>query len=355
MQEGVTAVKSIHVRLSAALLVLAGPALAQQARLDVARPQVQAFVAHMQQEHGFDPQDTVWILRDAVPQPRIVEIMQRPAESTLAWWEYRARFLTDERIDGGVRIWREHRADLERIAAQTGVPAQYLVAITGVETFYGRITGTYRVLDALSTLAFDYPRRSEYFTRELAQFLLLTREEGIDPRSLKGSYAGAMGIAQFMPSSYRAYAADGTGDGSRDLWNWNADVFASIANYFTEHGWRRGEPVLAEARHDAPPDDPLKAEAVLKDTVASLRTRGYRFDTSLSAGAQAMLVPATQRTGTEWRVGFQNFYTITRYNRSLLYAMAVNDLADAIEQRYRDAGSPRVPGTPAPTTAPAAP
>lgn len=344
----------MHLRLTTTLLVLAGPALAQQAKLDVARPEVQAFVAHMHQQHGFEPQDTVWILRDAVPQPRIVEIMQRPAESTLAWWEYRARFLTDERIDGGVRVWREHRADLERVAQQTGVAPQYLVAITGVETFYGRITGTYRVLDSLVTLAFDYPRRAEYFTRELAQFLLLTREERVDPRSLKGSYAGAMGIAQFMPSSYRAYAADGTGDGKRDLWSWNADVFASIANYFTEHGWQHGQPVLAEARHDAPPDDPARAEAVLKDSVASLRARGYRFDTPLPADAPAMLVPATQRAGTDWRVGFQNFYTITRYNRSLLYAMAVNDLADAIEKRYRESAPARAAGPHAPAT-PAAP
>ena len=342
------------LRLSAALLVLAGPAMAQQARLDVARPQVQAFIAHMQQEHGLEPDDTVRILRDAVPQPRIVEIMQRPAESTLAWWEYRARFLSDERIDGGVRIWREHRADLERIAAQTGVAPQYMVAITGIETSYGRITGNYRVLDALSTLAFDYPRRADYFTRELAQFLLLAGEEGVDPRSLKGSYAGAMGIAQFMPSSYRAYAADGTGDGTRDLWSWNADVFASIANYFLEHGWRAGEPVLAEARHNAPPDDPARAEAVLKDTVASLRARGYRFETPLPDDAAAMLVPATQRTGTDWRVGFQNFYTITRYNRSLLYAMAVNDLADAIEKKYREAEPARAAGPHAPVTPPSA-
>src|SRR5690606_36567550 len=292
--------------------------------------------------------------RDAVPQPRIIEIMQRPAESTLAWWEYRARFLTDERIDGGVRIWREHREDVERIARESGVAPQYLVAITGDETFYGRITGTYRVLDALVTLAFDYPRRADYFTRELAQFLLLTREERVDPRSLKGSYAGAMGIAQFMPSSFRAYAADGSGDGTRDLWTWNPDVFASVANYFVQHGWRPGEPVLADASHSAPPDDPAAAQATLKDTVASLRERGYRFDTGLAPEAQAMLVPAAQRNGMDWRVGFQNFYTITRYNRSLLYAMAVSDLADAIEKRYAEAGRARPAGPHAPVVAPAA-
>lgn len=328
--------KSRSFFLSAALLGSTAALAAQQPTLDVARPEVQAFVAEMQREHGFNPQDTVWILRDAVPQPRIIEIMQRPAEASMAWWQYRDRFLTEERIAGGVRIWKEHARDLERIARETGVAPQYMVAITGVETFYGRNTGSYRVLDSLVTLAFDYPRRADYFRRELAQMLLLAREEQVDPRSLKGSYAGAMGIAQFMPSSYRHYAADGTGDGKRDLWNWNADVFASVANYFREHGWRRDEPVLANATHPASPDDPAKAEASLKDTVESLRARGYRFDTRLPGSARAMLVPAALPEGNSWRVGFQNFYTITRYNRSFLYAMAVSDLADAIAARMRE-------------------
>jgi membrane-bound lytic murein transglycosylase B len=319
---------------AAALIAFAATVQAKDAPLDEARPEVQAFIAELQREHRFDPQEAVWILRDAEPQARIVEIMERPAESSLAWWEYRARFLTDERINGGVRVWNEHRATLEKIAADSGVPAQYLVAITGIETSYGRNTGGYRVLDALTTLAFNYPRRADYFRRELMQFLLLAREEGVDPRSLKGSYAGAMGIAQFMPSSFRAYAADGTGDGRRDLWNWNPDVFASIANYFTAHGWQRGQPVLSEASHDAPPDDPARGVAELRETVASLKSRGYRFETPLPAGAAAMLVPAALEQGTAWRVGYQNFYTITRYNRSLLYAMAVHDLAEAIATRH---------------------
>jgi membrane-bound lytic murein transglycosylase B len=312
----------------------------QGATLNVARPEVQAFVAEMRREHGFHAQDLVWILRDAVPQPRIVEIMQRPAESSTPWWRYRQQFLTSERIEGGVRIWNEHRAALEAIAAQSGVAPQYLVAITGVESFYGRITGGYRVLDALATLGFDYPPRADYFRRELTQLLLLAREEGVDPRSLRGSYAGAMGIAQFMPSSYRRYAADGNGDGQRDLWTWNPDVFASVANYFREHGWRPGEPVLSDATHDASPDDPAKAEAALKYTVADLKQSGYRFDTELPDDARAMLVPAQLEEGTAWRVGYQNFYTITRYNRSFMYAMAVSDLADAIAARFKATAVP---------------
>ncbi len=324
---------------AAALFLSTAATGGQVTTLDVARPEVQAFIAEMGREHRFDAQDLVWILRDAVPQQRIIDTMKRPAEAATPWHRYRAQFLTAERINGGVRVWNEHRETLERIAAETGVAPQYLVAITGVETFYGRNTGSYRVLDALATLGFDYPPRADYFKRELTQLLLLAREEKVDPRSLKGSYAGAMGIAQFMPSSFRAYAADGNGDGRRDLWSWNPDVFASIANYLRVHGWRRDEPVLADAMHDASPDDPARAEASLKYTVGGLRERGYRFQTTLPDAAQAMLVPAQQETATTWRVGFQNFYVITRYNRSFLYAMAVNDLADAIAARHRATAS----------------
>jgi membrane-bound lytic murein transglycosylase B len=320
----------------AALLtgVIAAALPAQGAGLDVARPDVQKFIAKLHKEQGFDRQDLVWTLRDAELQPRIVEIMERPAEAAMPWHQYRARFLTEERIAGGVAVWQQNRAALSAIARDSGVPEQYLVAITGVETFYGRQTGGYRVLDALATLAFDYPRRAEYFQNELTQFLLLAREERLNPRTPKGSYAGAMGIAQFMPSSYRRYAVDGDSDSHRDLWTYGPDVFASIAHYFKEHGWHAGEPVLSDASNDAPPDDPAKAEAKLADTVESLRKRGYRFETSLPENAPAMLVPAVLENSTAWRVGYQNFYVITRYNRSFLYAMAVNDLADAIAARY---------------------
>lgn len=329
-----------------ALLALSSSAVAQAEQLDVTRDGVLRFISTMRREHGFDPTELATLLRDAQVQPRILETIQRPAERAMAWWEYRALFLNDERIDGGVRVWQEHRDTLERISRETGVPAQYLIAITGVETRYGRVTGNYRILDSLATLAFNFPRRATFFQGELMQFLLLAREEGVDPRTLKGSYAGAMGIPQFMPSSFRRYAVDGSGDGKRDLWNWGPDVFASIAHYFTEHGWRRGEPVLVQARHDAAPDDPAKPDITLKETVAGLRARGYRFDTALPDSTKAALLPAVQKDGVEWRVGFQNFYVITRYNRSLLYAMAVNDLADAIEARYRATLASSAPATP---------
>jgi membrane-bound lytic murein transglycosylase B len=329
------AMKRFLLRAASGALLAFTAASASGAGLDVGRSEVQAFIAKLRKDHGFYAQDLVWVLRDAEPQPRIVEIMERPAEGTMAWWQYRARFLTDERIDGGVAVWKANEHALKAIEESSGVPAQYLIAITGVETFYGRITGGYRVLDSLATLAFEYPRRAEYFRNELTQFLLLTRDERLNPRDPKGSYAGAMGIPQFMPSSFRRYAVDGDGDGHRDLWTYGPDVFASVAHYFTEHGWRRGEPVLSDATNAASTDDPAKAQAALRDTVQSLKARGYQFDTTQPATAQAMLVPAMLESGNSWRIGYQNFYTITRYNRSFLYAMAVSDLADAIAARYK--------------------
>ncbi|MEO8313888.1 MAG: lytic murein transglycosylase B [Pseudomonadota bacterium] len=303
--------------------------------LDVARDDVKSFIGSMSQQYGFDATALADLLQEAQSQPKILELIQKPAERTLAWWEYRQRFLTEERITGGVKVWQAHRKTLERIAESSGVPAEYLVAITGVETSYGRIMGRYRVLDALATLGFDYPPRSEFFRRELEQFLLMTREDKVDPRTLLGSYAGAMGIAQFMPSSVRAYAVDDAGDGHRDLGEYGPDVFASVANYFVKHGWIAGQPVMAEINHNNPPDDPAVAKLTLDETLASLHARGYVFSSTMPENTPAMLVPAQFEQSISWRAGYQNFYVITRYNRSALYAMAVHELAQAIAQRYR--------------------
>ena len=314
------------------LLCLSAPGLAEG--FDTSREDIQKFVGTMVQRHRFDRDELTTLLASAQSQPKILEAIQRPAERTLTWWEYRPRFLTNERIDGGVQVWRKHAEELARISAQSGVPAEYLIAITGVETFYGRITGRYRVLDSLATLGFDYPPRSEFFRKELEQFLMMAREEMLDPREPLGSYAGAMGIPQFMPSSFRRFAVDGSGDGHRNLWQEGADVFASVGNYLKEHGWRAGEPVLLEAYNQNPPDDPATTKLALNDSVQSLQARGYVFQTTLPDTARAMLVPAQLAESLTWRVGFQNFYAITRYNRSPLYAMAVNDLAQQIAARF---------------------
>ncbi|HMA10781.1 MAG TPA: lytic murein transglycosylase B [Steroidobacteraceae bacterium] len=320
-----------------ALMLLCSSATALAEGFDVSRDDIQKFVDTMVSRHRFDREQVTALLASAQPQPGILEAIQRPAERTLAWWEYRQRFITPERIERGVQVWREHADDLARIAAQSGVPAEYLIAITGVETFYGRITGRYRVIDSLATLGFDYPPRGEFFRKELEQFLMMAREERLDPREPLGSYAGAMGIPQFMPSSFRRFAVDGTGDGHRNLWEEGADVFASVGNYLREHGWRAGQPVLADASIEMPVDDPANFKLSLSESVASLRERGYMFESTLPGQAKAMLVPAQQPDAVQWRVGFQNFYAITRYNRSPLYAMAVYELAGEIAARFRAA------------------
>ena len=221
------------------------------------------------------------------------------------------------------------------------MPPEYVVAILGVETKYGRVLGKYRVLDSLATLAFDYPPRQAFFRSELEQFLVLARENKLDPLTLMGSYAGAMGAPQFMPSSYRRYAVDANTDTQRDLWaDWD-DIIASVANYLREKGWTAGGPVLTDATLEPDPSltfDPHNLE--LNETVASLASRGIKLDLTMPPDTPVVLVSAEQRDGPAYRVGFHNFYVITRYNASARYAMAVNDLAQTIAQRVHAAPAP---------------
>ena len=228
-------------------------------------------------------------------------------------------------------FFREHEARLRKITAQTGVPAELIVAILGVETFYGTRTGSFRAVDALATLGFDYPPRSTFFRSELRQLFLLAREEQLDIGGLVGSYAGALGPPQFIPSSYRNFAVDGNGDGRRDLLrNWD-DIMASIANYFVEHNWQPGQPIATRAeiaRDAARPTGPT--ELVMKDTVGSLARQGVQFTTDLPVTAPALLVSLQGEEGDEYWVGFQNYFAITRYNRSTMYALAVFQLSEAI-------------------------
>lgn len=323
-------------------MMLAAPfaaAASAPSSFDLDRPDIRAFVKEVAPRVGLAEGEILDLLAQARSQPRIIEAMSRPAERRLEWWEYRDRLLTNQRINEGVAFYRQHRTLLENVAGESGVPAEYIVAIVGVETHYGRNTGRYRVLDALATLSFDYPPRASYFRGELEQFLMMVKENHVDPLKATGSYAGAMGAPQFMPSSYRRYAVDGTGQGRPDLWgNWQ-DVFASVANYFLAHGWRSGEPVLADAEGAHPDDDPSNFKLALEDTVASLRARGYSFDAPVEPEAPAVLVPAPRQDGMAWRVGFNNFYVITRYNRSSRYAMAVHDLATELRARISDVAS----------------
>jgi membrane-bound lytic murein transglycosylase B len=318
----------------------AGPARA----LDVQRADIKAFIARMADTHAFDADKLRGWLTAAQSQQSIIDAMDKPAEKAKLWYEYRATFLTERRIREGVEFWTAHRGELERASADTGVAPEYLIGILGVETYYGRLTGRYRVLDSLSTLAFDYPPRAKFFQSELEQFFLLTREAAVDPLTATGSYAGAMGAPQFMPSTYRRYAVDADKDGHVDLWsNW-PDVFESIGNYLDQFGWIPGEPVLTAAAVAPSPTLTPPAEAQqppsqagrklsLSDTVGSLSAQGFVFDSPLPAQAPALPIAVDEADGVHWRIGYNNFYVITRYNHSALYAMAVYELAAAVKTR----------------------
>ncbi len=301
-----------------------------------------AFAREFASKHNQPEKRIRAILDRAVFRPDIIQAMTRPAEKK-AWHQYRPIFLTEKRIREGVEFWNTHRRVLEAVGAETGVPPEIITAIIGVETFYGRITGKHRVLDALTTLAFGYPRRAAFFRSELEHFLLLAEEEGIDVLNTTGSYAGAMGYGQFMPSSYRYYARDHDGDGSRDLLHSVPDAIASVANYFKEHGWRAGQPV-AFPLQASPGARKFKAEKRPQKPQYSWRQLadwGYRLKPG-TAVPQEFLGPNTRLSlvvlelpdGYEYWAALPNFYTITRYNHSPLYAMAVWQLAQAIAARH---------------------
>jgi membrane-bound lytic murein transglycosylase B len=308
--------------------------------VDLDRPDVAAFISEMVSEHNYDRETLRDILGQAEIQPSILELISKPAEKTLTWADYRPIFLTRERISAGARFWNKNRAALEAVSQKTGVPVEIMVGIIGVETYFGRITGGHRVLDALATLAFDYPPRAKFFRSELEHFLLLVREEQMQATDAFGSYAGAMGRPQFMPSSYRAYAVDSTGDGKRDIWNDWTDVAGSVANYFVEHDWRPGEEVVAPATlgrkwKGTVPDNVLKAE----DTIGSLSQQGILFSTELAADSAGQLITLEGKNGTEHWVGFHNFFVITRYNRSVMYALAVYQLGREIALKVNGSAS----------------
>jgi membrane-bound lytic murein transglycosylase B len=316
-----------------AATVLAVPAASA---LDVARPEVQQYVNELVKEQGLDADYLLAMLESAETQQSILDAMARPAEKTKPWSEYRAIFLTRERIAAGVTFWREQEPRLRRISAATGVPPEMLAGIVGVETYFGQRAGKFRLLDSLATLAFDYPPRSKFFRSELTQLFLLARDDGVEIDKALGSYAGAMGAPQFIPSSYRNFAVDGDGDGRRDLFGSWDDVLASVANYFVVHKWKPGEAVvaraaLAGAKGPNPADNSLSPGS----TVAGLRESGVRFTTDLAPTAPAGLMAFDGEDGREHWVGFHNFYVITRYNRSTMYALAVYQLGQAIGEAVR--------------------
>jgi len=319
----------IRLLLLLIALIVCPPTLADP------QPLQEAFIKEMVSKHGFEAPALRQLLDKARVRKPILEAIARPAEKRLNWGEYRKIFITRERIRGGLAYWEKNTEALSKAYRRFGIPPEIIVAIIGVETRYGKHAGKYPVIDALSTLGFHYPPRARFFRSELEQFLLLAREEGIDPAKPLGSYAGAMGRPQFIPSSYRAYAIDFDDDGQRDIWNDDTDVIGSVGNYFKRHGWRTGEPVTqrvqgVEARHA-----PL-IEAGYKPSipVSRLITEGVRLKRPLAPDMPAALLALKTAQGTQHWLALTNFYVITRYNHSPLYAMAVFQLADAIKRLH---------------------
>ena len=319
------------------LVVLGGVSLLSTSCLAEQHPGVEAFAKKAAGEYQLDQQEVLDVLQKARFQQSIIDAISRPAEAK-PWYQYRPIFLNQKRIDAGVAFWREHEARLALAADRFKVDPQIIVAIIGVETFYGRITGGYRVLDALATLAFHYPDigrdRSQFFSSELMNFLLLGKEEGLPLQEVSGSYAGAMGLGQFMPSSYREYAVDLDGDGRRDLWSSMDDVMGSIANYLHRHGWQYGGPVVYPLTVQSGADMSLVADQDFKPQFAMSQVEhgGFSSSQEVDRKESVTIVKLEEEHADSFWLVCNNFYVITRYNRSPLYAMAVYELSQEIRR-----------------------
>ncbi|WP_115719369.1 lytic murein transglycosylase B [Gallaecimonas mangrovi] len=262
--------------------------------------------------------------------PKIIKAITTPWESK-PWYQYEPIFITQKRLDKGLAFWKANEALLKQAQAKYQVPASVIVAIIGVETYYGTHMGSYPVRDALYTLGFYYPPRGSFFTKELAQYLKLAHQQDWQ-QSPDGSYAGAMGMGQFMPSSYQAYAVDFDGDGKRDLFSSNADAIGSVANYFHVHGWQMGEPVMVSASVKG--KAPVTGGLDIDSTLGQLKKAGVTPSVAMDENTAAKLFAFKLKDGTDYQVAFHNFYVITRYNRSPLYARAVWTLASQLEQAH---------------------
>tara|TARA_R110002073_G_scaffold78549_1_gene189377 strand:+ start:262 stop:1239 length:978 start_codon:yes stop_codon:yes gene_type:complete len=291
----------------------------------------QDFIRDMAREEGFDANELRELFAQVEKKDSIINAMNRPAEKVLTWGQYRKIFLRKARIESGGDFWRRNQQVLAEAESEYGVPAHVIVAIIGVETLYGGNTGSYRVIDALSTLAFDYPARAPFFRSELKEFLILSREQKQSPLILKGSYAGAMGLGQFMPSSYRAYAADYDNDGFIDIWSNEADAIWSVANYLSRHGWKAGQTIAHPALIADSPDEQVINQGLKPEhSLQQLQQAGLHPEIQLSPELMATAMKLVGDDGDEYWIGMHNFYVITRYNHSRLYAMAVFQLAEEI-------------------------
>ena len=301
--------------------VQAGPGIAD-------RPEVQAFIGEMSRKHGFNADELRRVFAGVNSQDAILAAIAKPYEAK-PWYAYKKLFLTDARVQGGIEFKQRNASALAHAESKYGVSADIITAIIGVESSYGKRPGNYRVIDALSTLGFDYPKRGEFFRGELAQFLLMCRDEGIDPFQPVGSYAGAMGMPQFMPSSFRRLAADGDNDGRRDIWNNPADAIASVARYFSANGWQTGEPIAVSATvGEGVAYQALVSKSLKPDhSIAQFEEMGITPEQPVHGPTKAALVKLEEENGPAFWLGFHNLYVITRYNHSPLYAVAAYELS----------------------------
>ncbi len=296
---------------------------------------VQAFIERMVTKHHFDARQLQSLLDAAEIKPEILAKISAPAEA-MPWYKYRKIFMTEKRIAGGVSFWRQNAQTLSIVSRQTGIPEEIIIAIIGVETLYGERVGSFRVIDALATLGFAYPKRSTFFLSELEQFLILCREERLDPLQPVGSYAGAMGLPQFMPSSYRNFAVDFGHDNARDIWKNPADAIASVANYFAKHKWQKGGGIFIPALADGVAyKDLLSSELAPELSPADLQLHHVSIADDSELEPSVKLLAYEQESGDELWLGLHNYYVITRYNHSPLYALAVYQLAQAIADQYK--------------------
>jgi membrane-bound lytic murein transglycosylase B len=299
-------------------------------------PELSAFATEMTDKYGFTAKEMQQAFGCARIRPEIIDAMERPKE-LLPWYQYSKIFLTEENVQRGVQFWQKHAAAIARAQERYGVDPEIVVAIIGVETRFGSNTGSYPIMDALSTLVLDYPSRSDFFRQELTEYLLLTRELKINPCRLKGSYAGAMGMPQFIPSSYRRYAVDFDGDDKRDVLSSADDAIGSVAHYLKENGWEAGAPIMDDARLEGTLYfwiEKLGLKPALP--VRQLARYGifpHRLD---NADRRAALISFEGEYGPFYRLGFNNFYVITRYNHNKRYAMAVYELGEMIRQRMEN-------------------
>lgn len=299
------------------------------------REEVQAFIADMQARHGFDAAQLSVLFGKTRPIPAVLKAIAPPTDPRVkSWKNYRARFIEPKRTAAGLAFWQRHAGTLAKAEALTGVPAEIIVAIIGIETIYGKHLGRFDSFAALATLAFDYPPRAELFRRELEALLLLAREESRPPDSYRGSFAGAIGLPQFLPSSIRAYATDFDGDGRIDLTGSPEDAIGSVANFLKIHGWETGGPVTVKVGADETASQSLLAEGILpRRRPQEMASLGIEIPADAPDAPAALIDLVTPDTPTEYWLGYQNFYVVTRYNRSSFYAMAVWQFAQTLKER----------------------